>query len=60
MVSGEDGWDPLQTYTAILELNVQYMAIPVLFYANIIKDAQCYLHLGAVVSGLTTIKLQSS
>lgn len=52
MVSGEDGWDPLQTCTALLELNVQYMAIPVSFYTNIIKDAESYLHLGAVVSGL--------
>jgi len=60
MVLGEDGWDPLHNCTALLELNVQCMAIPVLFFTKIIKDAQCYLHLGVVISGLDLHELPSS
>lgn len=59
MVSGEDSWDPLHTCTAFLELNVQCMAILILFYTKIIKDAQSYLHLGVVVSGLDLQELPS-
>lgn len=60
MVSGEDSWDPLHTCTAFLELNVQCMAILILFYTKIIKDAQCYPHLGVVVSGFDLQELRSS
>ncbi len=60
MVSGEDSWDPLHTCTAFLKLNVQCMAILILFYMKIIKDAQCYLHLGVNVSGLDLQEQPSS
>lgn len=60
MVLGEDGWDPLHTCAALLELNVQCTAIPVLFYTKIIKDAQSYLHLGVVISELDLHELPTS